>query len=139
MHYLDDFLFIFFLYIEIFIISAQFDIILDEFSLTKVIEKNLNDCIIIHLGFEFDSKMMQVYLSLNKKQYALDDIMNLLLSFIITFSILERILDFLSHYCQVISLDRLFFRNLFSQICRVSIRYHLHRIQFNLVSHDDLC
>ena len=99
MHYLDDFLFIFFLYIEIFIISAQFDIILDEFSLTKVIEKNLNDCIIIHLGFEFDSKMMQVYLSLNKKQYALDDITNLLLSFTIMLLMLERILDFLSHYC----------------------------------------
>ena len=58
MHYLDDFLFIFFLYIEISIISIQFDVIFDEFSFIKIIKKNLNDYIIIYLEFEFDSKMM---------------------------------------------------------------------------------
>ena len=67
MHYLDDFLFFFFLYIEISTISAQFDVVLDEFDFTKVIEKNSNDCVIIYLEFEFDSKMMQVRLFLNKK------------------------------------------------------------------------
>ena len=99
MHYLDDFLFIFSSYTDISIVSAQFNVILDKFSLTKVIKKNSNDCIIVHLGFEFDSEIMQVCLSLNKKQYALDDITNLLLSFTIMLLMLERILDFLSHYC----------------------------------------
>ena len=67
MYYLDDFLFIFSLYTEISIISAQFDVIFNEFNFTKIIEKNSNDYIIIHLEFEFDSEMMQVCLSFNKK------------------------------------------------------------------------
>ena len=67
MHYLDDFLFIFFSYTEISTISAQFNVVLDEFDLTKVIEKNSNDYIIIYLGFEFDLEMMQIYLLFNKK------------------------------------------------------------------------
>src|SRR5947207_8367685 len=138
MHYLDDFLFIFFSYTEIFTISAQFDVILDEFDLTKAIEKDSNDCVVIHLGFEFDSEMMQVRLSLNKKQRAFDGITNLLLSFTVTLSMLERTLSFLSHCCQVIPLDRSFLRNLFSQICRASTRRHLHRIRLNLASHEDL-
>src|SRR5947207_11027518 len=126
MHYLDDFLFIFPSHIEISTISAQFDVILDEFNLTKAIEKDSNGCVVVYLGFEFDSEMMQVRLSLNKKQRALDGITNLLLSSIVTLSMLERTLDFLSHYYQVVSLDRSFLRNLFSQICRVSTRCHLH-------------
>ena len=58
MYYLDDFLFIFSSYTEISTISAQFDVVLDEFSFIKAIEKDLNDYIIVHLGFEFDSEMM---------------------------------------------------------------------------------
>src|SRR5947207_15636535 len=127
MHYLDDFLFIFFSYTEIFTISAQFDVILDEFDLTKAIEKDSNDCVVVHLGFEFDSEMMQVRLSLNKKQRALDGITNLLLSFIVMLSMLERTLGFLFHCYQVVSLDRPFLRNLFSQICRASTQCYLHR------------
>ena len=138
MHYLDDFLFIFSSYIEISIISTQFDVILDEFDFTKVTEKNLNDYVVIYLEFEFDSEMMQIRLSLNKKQYILDDIMNLLLSFIIIFSILERTFDFLFHCCQVIFLDHSFLRNLFSQICHVSTRCYLHWIRFNLASYENL-
>ena len=133
-HYLDDFLFVFIPYTETSIISAQFDAILEEFGLTKDIEKNSNDCVVVHLGLEFDSEMMQVRLPSNKKQRALDAIMDLFLSSTVTLSMLEATLGFLSHYCQVIPLGRPFLRNLFSQICRASSRCHLHRIRLNPVS-----
>ena len=58
MYYLDDFLFIFFLYIEIFIIFIQFNIVFEEFNFIKIIKKNLNDYIVIYFRFEFDSKMI---------------------------------------------------------------------------------
>ena len=67
-YYLDDFLFIFSSNTDIIAISAQFDHVLAEFDLTKVIEKNSDDCVIMHLGFEFDSKNMQIHLLSNKKQ-----------------------------------------------------------------------
>ena len=66
-HYLNDFLFIFFSYTEIFTIFAQFDIVFDEFNFTKVTKKNSNDYVIIYLEFEFDSKIMQIRFFLNKK------------------------------------------------------------------------
>ena len=66
-HYLDDFLFVFPPNTDITAISTQFDDVLAEFGLTKVIEKDSNDCIIMHLEFEFDSECMQVHLLSNKK------------------------------------------------------------------------
>ena len=59
-HYLDDFLFIFPPYTKISTISAQFDAVLGEFGLTKATEKDSNGCVVVHLGFEFDSEAMQV-------------------------------------------------------------------------------
>src|SRR5436190_22096783 len=106
-------------------ISIQFDDVLAEFDLTKVIEKDLDDYVVMHLEFEFDSECMQVRLPSNKKQRALDTINALLSSFIVTIIILETTLDFLSHCCHVVSLSRSFLRNLFSQICRSNNHSHL--------------
>lgn len=137
-HYLDDFLFVFPPHTDISTVSAQFDVVLEEFGLTKTAEKDSNGCVVVHLGFGFDSEMMQVRLPSNKKQRALDVITDLLLSSTVTLSMLEMTLDFLSHCCQVIPFDRPFLRNLFSQICGASNRRHIHRIRFNPVSREDL-
>ena len=137
-HYLDDFLFVFPSHTEISIVSIQFDVILEEFGLTKAIEKDSNDYVVVHLGFEFDPKMMQVCLPPNKKQRALDAIMNLLLSSTITLSMLDTIFGFLSHCCKVVPLERSFLRNLFSEIYRASSRCHLHRIRLTPASREDL-
>jgi hypothetical protein len=137
-HYLDDFLFVFPPHTDISTVSTQFDDVLKEFGLTKAAEKDSNGMIVIHLGFEFDSETMQVRLPPNKKQRALDAIMDLLLSSTVTLSGLETTLGFLSHCCQVIPLGRPFLRNLFSQICRSSSRRHTNRIRLNPASRDDL-
>lgn len=137
-HYLDDFLFVFPPHTEISSISAQFDDVLAEFGLTKAKEKDLNGCVVVHLGFEFDSELMQVRLPPNKKQRALDAIRALLLPSTVTLSALETTLGFLSHCCQVVPLGRPFLRNLFSQICRSSSRRHPHRIQLSHASRQDL-
>ena len=66
-HYLDDFLFIFSFDINLSSYFLQFDQVLSLFELSKVIEKNFNDYIIIHLEFEFNFNMMKVIFSFNKK------------------------------------------------------------------------
>ena len=137
-HYLDDFLFVFPPHTDISIFSAQFDDVLAEFGLMKATEKDSNGCVVVHLGFEFDSELMQVRLPPNKKQRAHDAIMDLLLSSTVTLSMLETTLGFLSHCCQVVPLGRPFLRNLFSQICHSSNRGYLRRIRLNPDSRDDL-
>ena len=67
-----------------------------------MIEKNINDYIIIHLGFEFDFIKMQISLFLNKKLRALNAINSLFSTSIISFQSLESIFDFLSYYCQIV-------------------------------------
>ena len=64
-HYLDDFLFVFSPDIDIVSLSAEFDRILSTLSLSKVAEKDANDCIVVHLGFEFDFIKTQISLPLN--------------------------------------------------------------------------
>lgn len=66
-HYLDDFLFVFPLDIDIAPLSAEFDRILSRFDLSKAAEKDSNGYIIIHLDFEFDSVNMCVTFPPNKK------------------------------------------------------------------------
>ena len=87
-HYLDDFLFIFPLDTDLSSYSLQFDQVLSSFGLSKAIEKDSNGCIIIHLGFEFNSNMMEVTLSSNKKQHMIDIISFLLSSSSVSFFIL---------------------------------------------------
>ena len=66
-YYLDDFLFMFSSKIDITTVFTQFDDVLAEFDLTKVIEKDSDDCVVMHLEFEFDSECMQIHLFSNKK------------------------------------------------------------------------
>ena len=137
-HYLDDFLFVFPPNTDITAISAQFDHVLAEFGLTKASEKDSDGCVVVHLGFEFDSENMQVRLPPNKKQRALDAVNILLSSSTVTYTMLETTLGFLSHCCQVIPLGRPFLRNLFSQICRSNSRSHLLRFPLTHDSKNDL-
>ena len=137
-HYLDDFLFVFPPGTDIGPLSAQFDDVLGKFSLTKAVEKDSDGCIIVHLGFEFDSINMQVRLPPNKKQRAVDAVNTLLSASTVTLSLLETTLGFLSHCCQVVPLGRPFLRNLFSQICRSQSRHHFTQIRINKDSRSDL-
>src|SRR5947207_8192951 len=95
-------------------LSTEFDHILVKFDLSKAMKKNATDCIIIHLGFKFDSIKMQVSLSSNKKLHALNAINSLLSASTISFQSLESTLGFLSHCCQIISFEYSFLRQLFS-------------------------
>ena len=137
-HYLDDFLFIFSSDIDTTQLSAEFDHILAEFDLSKAIEKDADDYVIIHLGFEFDSIKMQVSLSSNKKLHTLDAINSLLSTSIISFQSLESILDFLSHYCQIISFEYLFLRQFFSLLCYYNAWCHFRKIRIPRLVKDDL-
>ena len=120
---------------DISMVFAQFDDVVAKFGLTKATEKDSDGCVVVHLGFEFDSEMM-LRLPPNKKQRALVAIQDLLLASTVTLSMLETTLGFLSHCCQVVPLGRPFLRNLFSQICRSSSRRH--GIRLNPASHGDL-
>jgi hypothetical protein len=137
-HYLDDFLFVFPPGTDITPLSAQFDEVLAEFGLTKAMEKDMDGCVVVHLGFEFDSINMQVRLPLNKKQRAVEAVNTLLASSTAPLSMLESTLGFLSHCCQVVPLGRPFLRNLFSQVCRSQARHHRNRIRINHDSRSDL-
>src|SRR5436190_16670570 len=59
-HYLDDFLFVFPPGTDLHPYSLQFDEILSSFGLSKAVEKDSNGCIVVHLGFEFNSNKMEV-------------------------------------------------------------------------------
>ena len=98
-HYLDDFLFVFPPHTDISTVSAQFNDVLAKFGLTKTTEKDSDGCVVVHLGFEFDSEMMQVRLPPNKKQRVLVAIQDLLLASTVTVSMLKMTLSFLSHWC----------------------------------------
>ena len=138
-HYLNDFLFVFPPNTDIASISVQFDNVLAEFGLTKATEKDSDGCIVVHLGFEFDSENMEVRLPSNKKQRALNAVDMLLSSSTVTHGMLETTLGFLSHCCQVVPLGRPFLRNLFSQICRHrSGRLHPLRFRLTHESQSDL-
>jgi len=136
-HYLDDFLFMFSPNTDITEISTQFDDVLVEFGSTKAIEKDSDGCVVVHLGFEFDSENMQVRLPSNKKQRAVDAVKALLSSSTVPHVMLETTLGFLSHCCQVVPLGRPFLHNLFSQLCRSNSRPHL-RISLTHDSQNDL-
>jgi hypothetical protein len=126
-HYLDDFLFVFPPGTDIGPYSSKFDEILSVFGLSKAAEKDSDGCVVIHLGFEFDSINMQVRLPPNKKQRAIDAVNSLLSSPHVSIIMLESTLGFLSHCCQVVPLGRPFLRQLFSLLCRTSDSKHRHR------------
>ena len=136
-HYLDDFLFVFPPGMDVTAASAEFDHILAKFGLSKVVEKDSDGCVVVHLGFEFDSENMQVRLPQNKKQRALNAVNSLLASPSVTLNMLESTLGFLSHCCQVVPLGRPFLRNLFSLICRSGQR-SFNRIRISHNARNDL-
>ena len=105
-HYLDDFLFVLPPGTNTVLLSAEFDRILATLGLAKAAEKDTDGCVVIHLGFQFDSIKMQVTLPSNKKQRALDAVESLLSSSTISLTALESALGFLSHCCQVVPLGR---------------------------------
>ena len=117
-HYLDDFLLVFPPDTGITPISEEFDKILSTFGMSKAAEKDSDGCVVIHLGFEFDSLNMEVRLPRNKKQCAIDAVNSLLSASKVSILELESTLGFLSHCCQVVPLGRPFLRQLFSLLCR---------------------
>jgi hypothetical protein len=137
-HYLDDFLFIFPPGTDLSPYSLQFDRVLSSFGLSKAAAKDSNGCVVIHLGFEFNSNMMEVTLPLNKKQHAVDAVSFLLSSSSVSFSILQETLGFLSHCCQVVPLGCPFLRNLFSLLNYNNLSSHGWRIRISHAAQTDL-
>src|SRR5437667_7702857 len=123
-HYLDDFFFVFPSDIDMIYLSIEFDHILVKVDLSKATEKDVNDCIIIHLGFKFDFIKMQVSLPSNKKLRALDAINSLLSTSTISLQSLESTLDFLFHCYQIVSFEYSFLRQLFSLLCCCNEHYY---------------
>ena len=137
-HYLDDFLFVFPPDTDIEPLSAEFDCILTTLGLSKAAEKDADGCVVVHLGFEFDSIKMQVSLPLNKKQCALDVVEFLLLAKSVSTSALESTLGFLSHCCQVMTLGHPFLHQLFSLLCHCSEGCWFRKIRIPHAAKEDL-
>ena len=137
-HYLDDFLFVFPAGTDIDPLSKTFDQVLATFGLSKAAEKDSQGCVVVHLGFEFDSSAMEIRLPPNKKQRALDAINSLLSSTTVSLSTLESTLGFLSHCCQVVPLGRPFLRHLYSLISCCTTRHRFRRIRIPRAAKDDL-
>ena len=137
-HYLDDFLFVFPPGTDLSPHSLQFDQVLSSFGLSKAAEKDSNGCVVVHLGFEFNSSTMEVTLPPNKKQRAVDAVSFLLSSPSVSFSVLQETLGFLSHCCQVVPLGRPFLRNLFSLLSYSNLSSRGRRIRISRAAKIDL-
>ena len=118
-HYLDDFLFVFKPQTNLSSIASCYNEILAKIGLTTTPEKDMNDTTIIHLGFEFDSLKMEVHLLHNKHSHILHIITDLLKAKSITYTMLDEVLGFLSHCCQIIPLRHSFLRNIFFALRRI--------------------
>ena len=137
-HYLDDFLIVFPSNTNLDTYSNQFDEILSTLGLSKAAEKDANECVVMHLGFEFDSINMEIRLPQNKKQRAIDAISFLLSSSMVSLSVLESTLGFLSHCCQVVHLGRPFLRKLFFLLCRHDFKRRFRKIHIPRAVKNDL-
>jgi len=126
MHYLDDFLFVFKSQIDLSSITCRYNEILAIIDLTAAPEKDMNDIIVTHLRFEFDSLKMEIRLFHNKHSRALHIVTDLLKAKSIIYSMLDEVLGFLSHYYQVILLGRPFLRNIFSALRRIPSSRSFH-------------
>jgi hypothetical protein len=113
-HYLDDFLFVFAPGTDLSEITSQYNKILATVGFTGATEKDMQGCVVSHLGFELDSTEMQVRLPANKRQRAVQIVQSLLKMKSAHYTTLEQALGFLSHCCQVVPLGRPFLRNIFS-------------------------
>ena len=99
-------------------VSHDFDHVLKRFGLSKAVDKDAERCVVVHLGFEFDSRNMQVRLPPNKRDRAINAINLLLSSPRTNAASLQSTLGFLSHCSQVVPLGRPFLRNIFSLLCK---------------------
>ena len=70
------------------------------------------------MNLEIDILAMKAYLSLDKYKHALSLVIDILQRKSISFHILEKLLDFLSFCCAVISLGKLFLRQVFNLLNR---------------------
>ena len=118
-HYLDNFLFVFKSQTDVSSIASCYNEILAKIGLTTIPEKDMNDTMVIHLGFEFDSLKIEIRVPHNKHSHAMHIITDLLKAKSITYTMLDEALDFLSHYCQVVLLGHPFLRNIFSVLRRI--------------------
>ena len=135
-HYLDDFFGVFPADTEPDGPSQIFDATLGEFGFVKANEKDEWGTVVTHLGFQFDSDLMEVRLPPNKHARAIKAVSDLLsLKSAVPQASLEETLGFLSHCCQVIPLGRPFLRQLFSLLKRKS---HYRRIRLNSEVKQDL-
>ena len=115
-----------------------FDQVLATFGLSKAAEKDSQGCVVVHLGFEFDTSAMEIRLPLNKKERALDAVNSLLSSATVSLSTLESTLGFLSHCCQVVPLGRPFLCHMFSLISHCTTRRRFRQIRIPRKAKDDL-
>ena len=74
----------------------------------------MNDQVVTHLDFKLDLNAMKVRFPQNKRLHALKVVNDLQKIHIMTHISLEETLDFLSHYCTIISLKQLFLQELYS-------------------------
>ena len=134
-HYLDDFFAVFPPDSELDGPSQVFDTVLSEFGFVKAEDKDEFGTLVSHLGFLFDSNLMEVRLPPNKHARATEAVSNLAARKSVQQASFEETLGFLSHCCQVIPLGRPFLRQLFSLLKRKS-RYR--RIRLNSEVKQDL-
>ena len=80
----------------------------------KATDKDEEGTTVMHLGFEIDSEAMEVRLFQNKRDRAIKAVTTLTYKSSIIFQQVDELLDFLSHYCQIISLGRSFLHTSFS-------------------------
>lgn len=106
-HYLDDFLFVYKSQTDLSPIASHYNEILGKIGLITAPEKDMNDTIVTHLGFEFDSLKMEIRLPRHKHSHVLHTVTDLLKAKSIAYSMLDEALGFLSHCCQVILLGHL--------------------------------
>jgi len=55
--------------------SVEFDSHIAKFGLSKAVEKNSASCVVIHVGFEFDSENMQVRLPPSKRRQSVNTLL----------------------------------------------------------------
>ena len=136
-HYIDNFLLI--LSPEspmIHTTTNDFSEVCDTMDFMIEQKKNKEETLIDFLNLEIDTMTMKTYLSSDKHQYVLSIIVDILQRKSISFRTLEKLLDFLSFYCAIISLDRFFLRQIFNLLNRKT--HHLAHIRINKTVKRDL-
>ena len=129
-HYIDDFLLI--LSPESFMIHTaidDFSEVCDTMNFMIEQKKNKKGILIDFLSLEIDTMTMKTHLSSDKHQHMLFIIIDIFQRKSISFHILEKLLSFLSFCCTIISLDRLFLRQIFNLLNRKT--HHLAHIRIS--------